>query len=141
MESLCYVYLGFNVESLEFGRPFSDRRQVMRMKNRRVENKTFSVGGTIYIKDAVAKAITFAKKENRPIRFTFHDVIVRVNPNSNPKGIVRNWWRAYKGYIPRDVGPKSPALTEKEMVSDARIEMENKNKYKRTKRLAEDWFS
>ena len=86
------------------------------------------------ITDRITEGIAFAAKEKRDIAFEFNDVIITVNEDSDQKLIYRDYLRADKGYIEKDVGPyPKPVLTDKEKTDDARIKAENKREWQKTK--------
>jgi len=107
------------------------------MRNLWQENDgIFDVMAGSNITDTIAEAIVLSAKDDRLIRFEFNGVIVNVSPDSNPELINRDWSRALRGYIDKNVGPNpNSVLTDEETTNDARIESENERK--RQKRQAE----
>lgn len=103
------------------------------MKKKNLRRKKDSVYDIIPGADIIAtitKAISLSTKEKRPITFNFNGVTVTVCSNSDPKLILRDWWRALNGYIDKNVVPyPNPTLTNEEKVGDAQIETENARKW------------
>jgi len=80
----------------------------------------------------IDEAIRLSAHENLPVIFEFNGVNVTVCADSDPKLIYRDWHRALKGYIDKNVGPyPNPVLTDKEKASDARIEGQNERRRQR----------
>jgi hypothetical protein len=93
---------------------------------------------TADITATITKAIELSKRFKKSITFVFSEVKVTVYPDSDQELIYRDWWRARKGCIDKNVGPyPNPILTEEEKASDARIEAKARAKRKAVKaRLA-----
>jgi len=74
------------------------------------------------IDETISEAIALSAEKNRLIRFEFNGVIVNVNSDSKKELIYRDYSRAIRGYIDKNVGPNpNPILTDKQKESDARI--------------------
>ncbi len=102
----------------------------------REEKGVFDVMCGSDITSTIAEAITLATEQKRLIAFEFNGVVVRVDSDSNPKIIYRDWNRALSGYTDKTVGPHPKTkLTAEDKASDARIEAQNEKR--RQKRQAE----
>ena len=90
----------------------------------------FTVKKDSSITETIREAIDLsAKKNNRPIKFEFNYVLITVRGDSDPNLIYRDYWRAFNGYIDKNIGPyPNPELTDEEKANDARIEAEKKHK-------------
>ncbi|MFZ3069427.1 MAG: hypothetical protein WA052_03930 [Microgenomates group bacterium] len=74
------------------------------------------------IKETITEAIALSAKENRLVRFEFNSVIVNVNSDSKTELIYRDFSRAIRGYIDKNIGPNpNPVLTDEQKESDAHI--------------------
>lgn len=74
------------------------------------------------INDTISEAIALSAEKNRLIRFEFNGVIVNVNSDSKLELIYRDYSRAVRGYIDKNVGPNpNPILTDEQKESDARL--------------------
>lgn len=64
-----------------------------------------------------------ADEKSGSLVFEFKGVVITVHPDSNHELIYRDYNRAWRGYIDKNVGPTpTPTLTDKEKESDAQIE-------------------
>lgn len=81
------------------------------------------------ITSTIAEAISVIRGLDITIQFEFNGVTVNVRADSNPELIYRDWSRALKGYISKNIGPNpDPVLTDEEKARDARIEKENERR-------------
>lgn len=75
------------------------------------------------IRRAIAFAILSAERKNRTVWFRFDGVIVTVAADSRLELLMRDWHRAIKGCISRNVGPyPKPELTADDYVADIAVE-------------------
>lgn len=96
----------------------------------RIDDETYSrhIPFGANITDAIDKAISVARDFDATIQFDFN-ATVSVRSDSNPKLIERDWFRAVRGYIKKNVGPyPNHVLTDAERENDARVEAENERK-------------
>ena len=71
-----------------------------------IELDTFDLpSGGWKLKDCVTDAIQIASQKGAKVKFTFNGVSVIVEGSSNPETIWRDYIRASRGYIGREVGP------------------------------------
>lgn len=63
------------------------------------------------------------------VKFEFNGVMVSVRMDSDPELIYRDYMRAQRGYVDKNVGPfPSRVLTDEEKENDARVEAENEQR-------------
>lgn len=85
-------------------------------------NGVFEVSLNAEISATIAEAISRASDEKRTITFLFSGVLVTAGESDDAAALHRDWDRALRGYIPREVGPyPAPQLTEAEQAKDAQM--------------------
>ena len=100
------------------------------------ENGEYQVKMGSNIRDTIIEGIVLSVEKKCSIEFEHNGITVSVGPDSDPRLIYRDWSRALKGYIGKNVGPNpNLVLTDKELANDARIKANTERKSK--KRQAE----
>jgi len=106
------------------------------MENLSQENNSavFDTTAGSDINDTISETIALSAEKNCLIRFEFNGVIVNVNSDSKPELIYRDYSRAVRGYIDKNVGPNpNPILTDEQKASDAHIrasiDLENQKRW------------
>ncbi len=86
----------------------------------------FEVSPGAEINRTIQEAIELSRKEGVIIAFDFNGVLVKVQADSDPILIYRDWHRAMNGYIEKVVEPDPIAeLSEAAKANDAEIEAQN----------------
>jgi hypothetical protein len=81
------------------------------------------------IRRTIERAIGEAQRYDDSVQFDFNGVVVTVAADSVATLIYRDWERAMKGYIAKEVGPRPHAtLSPAEIASDAAIERRNEER-------------